>query len=244
MTLIKSYSPKNEAKIVCPIFNAETKIADCFTLEQQLARGQVQEERRGCQACMRSSKCPVYWINREIQRTGEDHYHAGEPKVLSLKPGILDAIAPIVVQERHINELGVSGVELDAIVAANDTTSSGAKRAKKAPAVSLGRVKAEERSVPRAAPAAESDDVTQAALSGDMSAAITKAAVGKPVMLDLSDVRPSGPPIAPEPKPEPAKVEAPKFKSAPKPAPAPAADAPKGLSLLERARLMAAQKAA
>ncbi len=66
MTLIKTYSPKNEARIVCPIFGAETRLADCLELEQQVAKGKKPEERRGCQACMMSSKCPTYWINRAI----------------------------------------------------------------------------------------------------------------------------------------------------------------------------------
>lgn len=229
MSAIKTYSPKNEARIVCPVFNSETKLADCFSLEQQVARGRKPEDRKGCQACLHSSKCPIFWINREIRQTGNDPYYSAEPRVMSLKDSILDAIQPIVVQDRHINESGVGGDELTAIVAANDACAAGAKRPKKAPAVKLASVKAEERTQSTA----ESDEVTKAALSGDMSAAVTRAAQAKPEPVQAP---------APAPEPEPVAVE--KSKPAPKPAPAPAAAPAKSMSLLELARARANAKAA
>ncbi|MCP1540029.1 hypothetical protein [Methylorubrum extorquens] len=231
MTLIKTYSPKNEALIVCPIFGAETKIADCFALEQQLARGKIQDERRGCQACIRGSKCPIYWINRDIQRTGNDHYHASEPKVVALRPEILDQIGPIIVREQTMNELGVGGAEAQAIAAMNDAAGTGSARksARKAASVTLAPVK------PASAPKpAEDDELTKAAISGDLSAAVTKAAAKA-----AEPVKPAPAPKTPAPAPKPP-APAP---AAPKPAPEPA-PAGKGMSLLEMARARQAAKAA
>jgi hypothetical protein len=243
MTLIKTYSPKNEALIVCPVFGSETRLADCLELEQQVAKGRKPEERRGCQACMMSSKCPTYWINRQIQRTGEDLYWSAEPKVIPLKGEILDQVHPILVRDDAVTRYGVEGDELAAIRAANEAASSGAKArpGRKAPAVKLASVQRED-----AKPAADKALVA-AAMSGDLSAAVTRAvakASETPAPSSAGSVRPReeagqgegpAPAAAAKPKPSPA--------PAPKPAPAPAG---KGMSLLEmaRAKQAAAAKAA
>lgn len=241
MSQIKTLSPKNEALIVCPIFNAETKIADCFILEQKLARGDVQPERKGCQACLRSSKCPIYWINRDIRANGEDPYHASEPRTLSLKDKHLSAISPILVRDETLNEFQVGPEEREAIIAANEAASSGAKArsARKAPAVKLGRVPRDAIAVTSSDPEngfrpastlVREDDTFKAAVSGDMSHAITKASQK----------------AQEAPAPEPAPVAPPKPAPAPAPKPAPAITAPspapagKGMSLLEMARARAA----
>lgn len=245
MTLIKTLSPKNEARIICPVFNAETRIADCFSLEQQLARGNVQPERRGCQACMRALKCPIYWINRDIQANGADDYHAAEPKVVSLTGKVLDHIRPIVVRDETMLEMRIEQAEREAIIAANELAATGAKapRSRKPIAgVKLGAVKRDTAAPQRAQ---ESDDVTQAAMAGDMSAAVTRAAKAAP--------EPAAEPILEPAKPFP-EVGTPAMRNsaavmnkiAAKPVPAPAAPAPapagKPLSLLELARQRATQK--
>lgn len=169
MTLIKTYSPKNEARIVCPIFGAETRLADCLELEQQVAKGRKPEERRGCQACLMSSKCPVYWINRTIQR-GDDggNYFSAEPKVVPLRPEILEAVHPILVRDDAVNRYAVSGDEAEAIRAANEAAGAGKLRTtKKASGVKLAAVKRED--------PAEDDGLKAAAMSGDLSAAVTRA---------------------------------------------------------------------
>jgi hypothetical protein len=235
MTLIKTYSPKNEARIVCPIFGAETRLADCLELEQQVAKGRKPEERRGCQACMMSSKCPTYWINRAVQRTGEDLYYSAEPKVIALRPEILEQVHPILVRDDAVNRYTVEGAELDAIRAANEAAGAGKPRSgKKASGVKLAAVKREE-------PAAVEDDgLKAAALSGDLSVAVTRA-VAKASEQPQETPRPAPTPEKPKPAPKPS-VPAPAPPTpAPKPAPVPVG---KGLSLLEmaRARAAAAQK--
>jgi hypothetical protein len=223
MTLIKTYSPKNEARIVCPIFGAETRLADCLELEQQVAKGKKPEERRGCQACMMSSKCPTYWINRAISRTGEDPYWSAEPKVLPLKGEILDAVQPILVRDDAVNRFAVEGDELDAIRAANEAASAGGKSrsSRKGPAVKLAAVQREDA---RPSKPAEDKALVAAAMSGDLSAAVTRA-VAKASEKPQEPARAAPAPETPKPAPKPA------------PAPAPAG---KGLSLLEMARARAA----
>nr|WP_042670039.1 hypothetical protein [Methylobacterium sp. B34] len=231
MTLIKTYSPKNEALIVCPIFGAETRLADCLELEQQVARGRKPDERRGCQACLMSSKCPVYWINRAIIRTGEDPYFSAEPKVLPLKGEILEAVRPILVRDDAVNRYAVEGAEAEAIRAANEAASAGKPRAaKKTAGVKLAAVKREE-----SAPAGD-DGLKAAALSGDLSAAVTRAvAKASETPQEAPAPAPAPKAVAPAPKPPAAAPAQPK--PTPKPAPAPAG---KGMSLLEMARARAA----
>lgn len=227
MTLIKTYSPKNEARIVCPIFGAETRLADCLELEQQVAKGQRPEERRGCQASMMSSKCPTYWINKAIQRTGEDLYHSAEPKVIALKPELLDQVHPIIVRDDAVNRYAVEGDELTAIRAANEAASAGSKRtSRKAPAVKLPTVKRE------VSKPVEDDGLKAAALSGELSAAVTRV-VAKAHEKPQEAPAPAPVPEVVKPAPKPP-VAAP---AQARPAPAPAG---KGLSLLEMARARAA----
>ena len=241
MTLIKTYSLKNEALIVCPIFGSETRLADCLELEQQVAKGKQPVERAGCQACLMSLKCPVYWINRQVQRSGDDLYWSAEAKVIPLKGEILDAVQPILIRDDAVNRYAVEGAELDAIRAANEAASSGSKsRTKtKGPAVKLAAVKREDTK-----PSADDEALKAAAMSGDMSAAVTRAvakASEKPAEKPQKAAapEPAPKPVAAAPTPPAAVPDKPK--PTPKPAPALAG---KGMSLLEMARARAAAAAA
>lgn len=228
MTQVRTYSPKNEARITCPIFGSEERLADCFELEQQVAKGRRPAERKGCQACLSSSKCPTYWIMRGIMRTGEDPYWSAEPKLVSLKGEILDAIAPIQVRDDRVVYHQVEGEELDAIRAANEAAVSGAKgrTTRKAAPVKLAAVKRED---PAKKPA--SDELLNAAMSGDLSAAVTKA-VEKAAAKPAEPEKPAPAPVATPAPVKPAQAAP----VATKPAPAPAG---KGISLLEMARARA-----
>lgn len=227
MTQVRTYSPKNEVRITCPVFGSEQRLADCLELEQQVARGKRSPERKGCQACLSSSKCPTYWIIRNIQRTGDDPYWSAEPKLVPLKGEILDAVAPIQVRDDHINYHQVEGEELEAIRAANEAASSGARArtSRKVAPVKLAAVQKEE---PKKA---VSSSVMDAAISGDLSAAVTKA-------VEKASAKPAEP-VQPAPAPLPAPTPPKPAQAAPvatKPAPAPAG---KGMSLLELARARA-----
>ncbi|WP_187277167.1 hypothetical protein [Methylobacterium sp. WL103] len=239
---IKTLSEKNEARIACPIFGAETRLADCFSLEQKVARAKGGSERKGCQACISSSKCPIYWINRDIRANGADPYFSAEPKLVSLSDKHLDAIRPIIVLAHMIDTYNPSPEEREAIIAANEAASSGAKpskRAKPIAGVKLAAVSRDSGPVGTSGEGAERDDITRAAMSGDMGAALSRAAQSAPKPDPVAEPEPA--PAAKVEKPAPA----PKPKPAPKvSAPAPAPSGAQPMSLLERARQLTAQKAA
>jgi hypothetical protein len=245
MPLPKTLSPSNEFRIVCPIFGAETRIADCFALEQRVCRGEQIEERKGCQACISSSKCPIRRITHEMIREGSDPYHSTEPRVGQLQPRILDLIHPIIVRDEVLNRLAVPTSERLAIEAANEAASASARG--KAPRKATGAVELEavDKTPRKPAKAAqkpqEPDALTQAAMTGDMSAAVTRA-------VQKAAEAPAPKPV--EPKPTDAEIEAVADKAVNRlakaiskpaaPAPAPAG---KGMSLLEMARARAAAAA-
>ena len=49
----------NKARINCPIFDTQVNVASYVALRDKVWRGEHVEVRRGCQACMHCSKCPV-----------------------------------------------------------------------------------------------------------------------------------------------------------------------------------------
>ena len=95
---IKTYSPANMFKFVCPIFSAEVEIRQCLQLRDMVWKGRGPEVRKGCQACMSASKCPVVRI---VQKMTEetDIYYSPVPKVGHLHVEILNHIAPITVTD-------------------------------------------------------------------------------------------------------------------------------------------------
>lgn len=105
MTPVKTYRSDNQFRFNCPIFGSEVEIRQCFTLREQWARGKQMETRRGCQACLSASKCPIVPIMKALQQNPEqnDHYYSAEPKVGKLRPEILERIARIMVPQSTLN---------------------------------------------------------------------------------------------------------------------------------------------
>lgn len=105
MTPVKTYSPQNQFRFNCPIFGSEVEIRQCFSLREQWARGKQMETRRGCQACLTASKCPIVPIMKALQQNPEqnDHYFSAEPKVGKLRPEILERIARVMVPQSTLN---------------------------------------------------------------------------------------------------------------------------------------------
>jgi len=215
----KTLAPTNQFCFTCPIFNVETKIASCFALRDEVWRGRKPEVRKGCQVALHDSKCPVYWILAQMDRDDEyDPHHAAERHVGHLDRKILERIAPIQVQERTIERVGVSDKERALLLASNSMKVSKPKGSVELEDVERSERKVSSRKASAPVEKKETVDATvEAAMSGDLSAAITRAAA-KPV----------------EPAPAPAApATPPKSETPSKPAPAPG----KPLSLLERARL-------
>lgn len=176
----------NEFRFACPIFSSEVKIADCFTLFEQHKRGKRFAGREGCQACMASSKCPIYTIEREILHKNVDPYFSKEPKVGALQKHHVEAISRVVVQEFFVGMFGVDEDQKAAIQAAHARLIEGKLTGKdRPPSITLGSVPSETRTSRRTTKPASTEIVSSkpradrtvdAARTGDMSAAITAAA--------------------------------------------------------------------
>lgn len=171
-----TFAEENAFSFVCPIFNVETKIADCIKLRDAVWRGRQLSVRRGCQACMASSKCPAAAIVQRIAMTRGPHaddYGSPTPVTGKLRADILERILPVVVRQPHLDQLAVPAVEVQLIESANERIQAQLGRA---PAASTGRVTTgKSRSRPEAAKQAKpetSQALNSAAASGDLSAAI------------------------------------------------------------------------
>ncbi len=166
------FEPTNQFAFACPIFGAKTKIVHCFEIRDQMFKGKQLDVRRGCQACISASKCPVVHIVKDASM-GRDisRYNSNTPVEGKLVPSLLDRIAPVRVMAHQIERYGVDEVQTKAIFKANTTLASG----KHADDLDDVPVAAKRRSVK---PAEAPDAVVTAAQTGDMSAAITRATSG------------------------------------------------------------------
>jgi hypothetical protein len=179
---IKTYRPDNRWSFQCPIFGSTTEIRVCLHLRDLLWSGKRQEVRRGCQACMHDSKCPMVNLVRRIRDTkDEPGYFSLEPKQGALLASDVDRIRKIIVTEETMKRFDVPENERQAILSTNgwnaklhgkveiDGKLSDLPGLEEKIASHKPRKRAE-------APApAKTDDVIEAASTGDMSAAVNKA---------------------------------------------------------------------
>lgn len=162
-------SPANQFAFTCPIFNVDVKMRQCVKLVEVTKVNQKLEVRKGCQACIRSSKCPVDTISRMISFKNASvqpgDYGATEPRKGSLSADILKRIAPIMVLDRTMNEFDVPDAERDLINTASPRIH---KMAGTAPAddTPAGKTKR----TPRAS--ASSTRINEAAATGNLAAAL------------------------------------------------------------------------
>jgi hypothetical protein len=164
----KTLSPENQFTFTCPVFRADTKIASCLALREVVWRGEPVAVRYGCQVAMHADKCPIPRIVRKMARMQDDPYHSAEPKKGSLHQIILDEIAPVLVNERVIDESGATALEKTALHRCNAAARAGSHMTTK----SRHYVKpAKMADVAPAAPTI-SDATITAAASGDLSAAL------------------------------------------------------------------------
>jgi len=155
-------SPRNKALIQCPIFNTTVKVASCIALRDKVWRGEQIAVRRGCQACQRSSKCPVVEMMRRAafgMSSTNDSLGSREGKVVPIEYSLLARIRPVVVMDTHIRDLDVPDIEQQLIATANkriDAAMQKAPQAVRQPAIIH---------TPR-------NPKKDAAISGDLAAAI------------------------------------------------------------------------
>lgn len=100
LTIVNSFRMDNQFKFTCPIFGADVEMRQCMSLREMVWRGQGPRVRKGCQACMSASKCPIVHVVKECDPDrGIDPYFSKEPKLGKLSDKVLKTIAPLVVSD-------------------------------------------------------------------------------------------------------------------------------------------------
>lgn len=183
-----NFFENNKAMIHCPVFDAKTKVSACETLRYRVWRGENPEVRKGCQACMRTGKCPVAKIidrmNYEKGYRAEE-YVAAEPVEVKLEKWVLERIRPTIVPDNAVQQHGASAPETKLILTANERIDkmmgSAPTVAKKATrvvssskAVSRKTTKAATNTLDPVKTDASADARAAAARSGDLGAAINE----------------------------------------------------------------------
>lgn len=175
----------NHFSFTCPIFNVETKMSACMQLREQVWMGRKPEVRRGCQACMRASKCPVVKI---VQKISYDksydgmEYFSATPVRGRIGRSVLQHILPTVVPFHLIDQSGASDVERRLIASAEERIVQQLSSAPKDDQVRSRRtIKSSDGNAPRklvsrstAKPKSSEPKVSNAAATGDLSAAINQ----------------------------------------------------------------------
>jgi len=177
-TRYQTLSRENQFRFVCPIFNTEVKFAQCLQIRDAVYNAKELAVRKGCQACVKDSKCPASEVVRKISFGGgnvPDDYGSTTPVTGKVRKDVLEKIAPIIVMQRTLDNLGVGSAERALIassserirkiagIAALPSEGYSAPRTASAPA---------KRAPKKAAP--KSDTINQAAATGDLAAAVSQ----------------------------------------------------------------------
>lgn len=220
MKRFRSLSADNEFHFSCPVFQTEVKLYDCFQLDDTVKRGQPIPERGGCRAMMICGKCPINFLVKEMVRNPDIDLFSAEHKVGRLPENVIERLRPVMIQQSVVDRTPMTDEEREAINRAMTET----KPSKDAPKVELAKPRAKRAATEdQPAPVAKVDDDVElrAAMTGDMSLALSRAA------------------SAPTPKPVEAPASQPTEAVAQPKVAAPAVTdaAVRPMSLLERARL-------
>lgn len=121
---IDTFRADNAALIQCPVFGATVEIRQCISLRDRMYKGEILETRKGCQACVAASKCPVAVMIGFIEEKN-DHYFSAVPKLMRLGSDILKRIVPVVVPDHILKRYGdMSDSQRTAILATNGVAGS------------------------------------------------------------------------------------------------------------------------
>jgi len=167
-------SPANKALIQCPIFNTQVKVASCVALREKVWRNDQIAVRKGCQACMRSSKCPVAEMERRVTfglSTANNSLGSREAKLVPIEYDLLARIRPVMVLDSHIKELDVPEIEQQLIATADKRIEAAMKNAPQATKQTntIRGFRNSKRTKPQAL---SNERLKQAAITGDLAAAI------------------------------------------------------------------------
>ncbi|SCW95732.1 hypothetical protein [Ancylobacter rudongensis] len=187
MRRFKTLASDNQFSFICPIFNVATRMAACMKLRDLVWKGKGPDVRKGCQACMKSSKCPAAAIVDRIHYGGKDvadDYGSDQPVMGKLGADVLDRIRRVIVQDVHIQQCGVPPEEQQLILSANPRIDEQLKtaptdgKAKRYVASDYEETPRRRAPKPKSAPQdiaspAPSSRVNDAARTGDLAAAIS-----------------------------------------------------------------------
>lgn len=176
-------SPENQFQFTCPIFDTQVKFAQCARVRDAAYLGFVLPVRRGCQACVRDSKCPAAEVIRAItfNKDMPDDYGSTKPVHGKVRQNVLEKIAPVMVRQTTMDAMGVPPAERMLIESSSDRIRKsigaaplpGTKRPQSA-SVDLEHVPAPKRTT-KPTPAPANNAVMEAAASGDLAAALNAA---------------------------------------------------------------------
>ncbi|NKX37666.1 hypothetical protein HGG70_07005 [Rhodobacteraceae bacterium R_SAG4] len=185
MTQFATTSEKNQFSFNCPIFAADVSMRSCLQVRDKVYKGEHLEVRRGCQACISSSKCPAAEIQRRISfkiTSATDHCASDTPVLGKLPADILERIAPVLVREEHMRAYRVPSHEQNAIETSRsriEAQIATAPRAQASPKhIFTSAAKPSKRGVAAKATIEQQPKITavnEAAKSGDMAAALNAA---------------------------------------------------------------------
>lgn len=175
-----SLSDGNKFSFKCPVFNAETKMSSCIRLRNMFWQGQTPTQRKGCQTCMAAGKCPAAQIAQRMAMSGTrvkqpDDYGSTTPVTGKLRKDVLERILPVVVTQSAIQRHRPSPAELNLIETANErilTMLGSAPGASSKKSVIKGKPRRSKKLEPPQATETVPSKISQAAESGDLSAAL------------------------------------------------------------------------
>jgi hypothetical protein len=179
-----SLTRQNRFAFTCPIFDAKVEMRSCVTLRDIVYRGQRIETRRGCQACIKSSKCPAAELVRRIAFNSidaTDHCGSVEEKHGRLPADVLERVLRVLVKDSDITQLNVVEGERDLIASSRARIEAQIATAPRE-RVSMRRVElppsepraSAEKPAERASvsPAPKTTPINKAAATGDLAAAL------------------------------------------------------------------------
>lgn len=177
-------SRENRFSFTCPIFDTKVEFRSCVAVRDKVYVGKKLETRRGCQACVQSSKCPAAEIVRRIAFKSNDmtdHCSSTEERHGKLPADVLERIAAVMVRDSDLEAMKVPALERDLIASSRariEAQISSAPRER----VSARRIetavseprKPSQKTAQRAPSPATTQPTTinKAAASGDLSAAL------------------------------------------------------------------------
>lgn len=171
-------SSVNKARVKCPIFNTTVNVASCVNLRDKVWRNERVDVRRGCQACMRCSKCPVAKLITKISfsSTYPDNLGSKEPKLLNFSDDVLTAIKNVVVLENVMDHFNVPDIERQLIYSAQSRIEEAIKSAsgKEPNKSTVLRTSKSTTTDPTQKDNSFDHNLKTAAITGDLAAALRK----------------------------------------------------------------------